>query len=484
MSKFIVGNRASKKRSYGPKIIKKGSRPGYYIRWYESREIIRDYLITAVTSPPASLELEPAKGKGLKVISSPGEDSAFHGLIEKGNIILKVAGKSVNTISELESALKEFSGQKVRVKVNASGKTGTRPKLIKAGKNKEEAQHTLMNLSAVMKQRVEKTPEIDITFTQLVDEFLDWASTPAAGYSKRWLNDITRIMEIHRKRWGTMLLSDITAAEIQRWVNKRSKEAASSTLVNEISPLRQAFKLAINQYKYIKEDPTRGITFRQEAKKIPKYLSPEEINVLLQIARAKDDSRLNPDVKSKVGRTKTTLGQKPDELKRTRYNKDGTFDTARIRFLLLTALRKSQLIDLQWSDYDSKRGTITLQTSDTHSEKSRRVNVIPLPEKAKAIIDGQPRNSDYIFPNLAGGHDVQIATRLGRIFKKFEEQTGRHMHLHMLRHTALTSLLEHTQNIAAVSRFAGHADIKTTEIYAHILDGQLKKITADFDCTA
>ena len=110
--------------------------------------------------------------------------------------------------------------------------------------------------------------------------------------------------------------------------------------------------------------------------------------------------------------------------------------------------------------------------------------MIPLPEKAQAIIDGQPHNSEYIFPNLVGGHDVQVAARLGRIFKKFEEQTGRHLHLHMLRHTALTSLLEHTQNIAAVSRFAGHADIKTTQIYAHILDGQLKEITADFDCTA
>ena len=119
-----------------------------------------------------------------------------------------------------------------------------------------------MNLSNVMKQRVEQAPEIDITFSQLADVFLDWAKTPNAGYSDRWIHDVDLIMEVHRKRWGTMLLKDITPAEIQRWINKRSKEAASSTLVNEISPLRKAFKLAINQYKYISEDPTAGITFR------------------------------------------------------------------------------------------------------------------------------------------------------------------------------------------------------------------------------
>ena len=111
------------------------------------------------------------------------------------------------------------------------------------------------------------------------------------------------------------------------------------------------------------------------------------------------------------------------------------------------------------------------------------MNVIPLPKKAKAIIDGQPENSDYIFPNLIGGWDEQIGKRMGRIFKTFEEETGKHMHLHILRHTALTQLLKYSGNIAAVSKYAGHSNIKTTEIYAHILDEQLKEITVDFDFT-
>ena len=123
-------------------------------------------------------------------------------------------------------------------------------------------------------------------------------------------------------------------------------------------------------------------------------------------------------------------------------------------------------------------------TTEEHSEKGRKVNVIPLPKKAKAIINGQPKNSDYIFPNLIGGRDEQIGKRMGRIFKTFEEDTGRSMHLHILRHTALTQLLKYSQNIAAVSKYAGHSNIKTTEIYAHILDEQLKEITADFDFTS
>jgi len=78
---------------------------------------------------------------------------------------------------------------------------------------------------------------------------------------------------------------------------------------------------------------------------------------------------------------------------------------------------------------------------------------------------------------LIGGRDEQIGKRIGRIFKTFEKETGRHV----LRHTALTQLLKHSGNIAVVSKYAGHSNIKTTEIYAHILDDQLKAITADFD---
>jgi len=76
------------------------------------------------------VKLEPTKGMGLKVVSNPEKGSPFINIVEKGNIVLKVAGKKVNTISKFESIMKEFAGQKVRVKVNVSGKTGIRPKLF------------------------------------------------------------------------------------------------------------------------------------------------------------------------------------------------------------------------------------------------------------------------------------------------------------------------------------------------------------------
>ena len=479
MATFKNGNKKASKHRVGSSIIKLKGKSGYYVRWYERRENLCDFTITA--TPTHKLSLKPAKKAGLEIRKKPKKDAVLANRIDVGDVILKIAGVTVNSIEEFNTQLKEFNGKQILVHVNKGGKTGTKPLLIKAGTNLEQAKKTLNNLDNIKKQKAEQKTKTNIVFSQLVNDFLEWADTPAAGYAKSWLKDITRIMKVHSERWGALPIEKITPAEIQSWINKRSKDVAASTLNNELSPLRKAFQLAVTPWDYLKEDPTHNISFRQPAASIPKYLSEEEVATLFTTVRRADNFRLNPVITSKGGIRKKTLGQTAEELRKNRYNKNGTFDTARIYFLLLTALRKSQFIDLKWDQYDKTRGTITLQTTEEHSEKSRRVNVLPLPKKAKEIIDGQPKNSDYIFPNFIGGKDDQIGKRVGRMFKKFEEETGTHMHLHILRHTALTQLLKHSGNIAAVSKYAGHANIKTTEIYAHILDDQLKEITADFD---
>ena len=482
MATFKKGNKKANKHRVGASIIKLKGKSGHYIRWYDRREDFRDFTVTATL--PHKLSLKPAKKTGLQVSKKLKKDALLVNRVDIGDVILKAAGFPVNTVEEFNTQLKAFAGKQILIHVNKGGKTGTTPRFVKAGNTITEARRSLNNLDNIKKQREKQKPKTNIVFSQLVNDFLDWAETPIAGYAKSWLKDIKRIMRVHSERWGALPLEKITPIEIQRWINARSKDVVVSTLNNELSPLRKAFQLAVTQWDYLKEDPTRNISFRQPPASIPKYLSEEEVSTLLGLARNADKFRLNPVITSKGGIRKSMLGQTAGELRSNRYNADGTFDTARINFLLLTALRKGQFIDLKWEQYNKKTGTITLQTTEEHSEKGRKVNVIPLPKRAKAIIDGQPKNSDYIFPNLIGGRDEQIGRRIGKIFKTFKEDTGKHMHLHVLRHTALTQLLKHSGNIAAVSKYAGHSNIKTTEIYAHILDDRLKEITADFDFTS
>ena len=45
---------------------------------------------------------------------------------------------------------------------------------------------------------------------------------------------------------------------------------------------------------------------------------------------------------------------------------------------------------------------------------------------------------------------------------------GRHVHPHLLRHTALTSLYDRTRDLRLVQEVAGHASSSTTERYTHV----------------
>ncbi|MCX7003199.1 MAG: tyrosine-type recombinase/integrase [bacterium] len=482
MALFKDGNQigCKKRGQFGPRIIKVRGRPGYYIRHYVGREDIRNVVIEALT--PHDLTLQPAANGGLVVMQPPPKNSQYTGIVLSGDIIYSVGNVTLHAVEDLDRTLNAFAGKSVNMRVNKGGKTGTKPVVVKAGSTKEEAMQFHKTWDAKKHSDPNGVTEHGVSFSRLADEYLLWAGS-IGGYSPAWLKEATRLMAVHKARWGTLPLERITTKVIMDWATQRYATKSWNTLMNELKPIKVAFRLAVKHWHYIKENPAAGIEIRKPAATAPKYLLLDQVDILVNAAHEADINRLTPSVSRKGGVGVTPTGMSPSEMHK-HYNKDGTFDMARIRFLLLTGLRKSQFVDLKWTQYDKDRGTLTLQSGDGHTEKSRRVTVLPLPDAAKDIIDGQPRISAYIFPNLNGGHDVEIAIRFNRIANVVERTCGRHVHLHMLRHTALTHLLRQSQNIAAVSRYAGHAKVETTQIYAHVLDDQLQAITKHFNIGA
>ncbi|MCX7002761.1 MAG: tyrosine-type recombinase/integrase [bacterium] len=256
-----------------------------------------------------------------------------------------------------------------------------------------------------------------------------------------------------------------------KWADERATQCAPATLANYIKSLRAAFRLAIAR-AYISSDPSAGLKIAAPRAARPRYLLPDQIALLLDCARQIDAERLCAN---------TGAAKVKERAARKWYNADGTFDAARIRFLLLSGLRRSQMTSLTWSQYDRERGCIVLESRPDHTEKSKRVNIVPLPREARAIIDAQPVGAPYIFPNLRGARDVYIGFRIIRLAALVQQRGGWHFYLHLLRHTALTALLRHTHDIAAVQRYAGHSDVKTTARYAWVLDDELKAMTDDFN---
>ena len=134
-----------------------------------------------------------------------------------------------------------------------------------------------------------------------------------------------------------------------------------------------------------------------------------------------------------------------------------------------TGMRVSEICNLKISDIDSKRMIITIYQS-----KGRKDRIIPLSEKVLTLmrvyyIKYKPK--EYLFN---GQFSLQYSHKsCNEIVKKC---IGKQYHMHLLRHSNATALLESGVDLRIIQNHLGHSSSKTTECYTHISTNLLSKI--------
>ena len=146
-------------------------------------------------------------------------------------------------------------------------------------------------------------------------------------------------------------------------------------------------------------------------------------------------------------------------------------------------IRISDLLQLKWENYDGKH--VLLNTQKTGSTVS-----ILLPEKAKNIIDKykemDSQKDDFIFPFLDKSDDLKnpkillarvasVTTYTNTDLRDIAKQVGieKYLHFHTSRHTWATRALRKGMRIEYVSKLMGHNSIRTTQVYAKIVNADL-----------
>jgi integrase len=146
----------------------------------------------------------------------------------------------------------------------------------------------------------------------------------------------------------------------------------------------------------------------------------------------------------------------------------------------MTGLRRSELLGLRWRDVDwtaqriRVRNTYVLgeHSTDGKSDLSTRRSV-PIADRLLAELDRWSQRSAF-----TGDEDLVFAHPLTcnpldgpKVTKKFQQaclDAGvRKIRFHDLRHTFATRLAASGQPLRTIQEFLGHADMKTTQIYAH-----------------
>ena len=132
-------------------------------------------------------------------------------------------------------------------------------------------------------------------------------------------------------------------------------------------------------------------------------------------------------------------------------------------FSALTGLRHSDIQKLRWSevqrDGDSCRLNFTQQ-------KTKEVEYMPIGEQAYKLC-GEPKE-----PNRLVFEDLTDAAWISKPLKRWLNAAGitRKITFHCFRHTFATLQLANGTDIYTVSKMLGHTNVKTTQIYAKVVN--------------
>lgn len=220
----------------------------------------------------------------------------------------------------------------------------------------------------------------------------------------------------------------------------------------------------------VAEQHLAGISGRSLARKL------SALRGLYSFLMKLDQSDVNPAADVLAPKDKQALPTTLDAEEISRLLKENlkdpmvSRDLAMFELMYSSGLRLSELVSIDLVDLDLHMGEIRV------TGKGGKTRVLPVGSHAVEAVN-KWLEFRRTLPG-AGEKAVFISARGKRIaprtvqmrLKKLAESQGltRNCYPHMLRHSFASHLLESSGNLRAVQELLGHADISTTQVYAHL----------------
>ncbi len=284
---------------------------------------------------------------------------------------------------------------------------------------------------------------------KIIDDFIDhlWLED---GLSKNTLNSYRFDLIIFDSWLGEqkkIAMMDVSELEIQEFLAFKFPSSKSRSISRLLATLRRFFRYQLREKK-IHKDPTLKIQTPKIPKSLPKSLSEEEVESLLDAPNLDSSSGLR--------------------------------DRSMLELLYACGLRVTELVDIQLTEVILSDGVIRV------TGKGSKTRLVPMGEEAvdwikKYIAEARDdilrkKTSKFLFVTNRGGAMTRQA--FWYVIKKYAviANINKPMSPHILRHAFATHLINHGADLRVVQMLLGHTDISTTQIYTHVARERLKKI--------
>ena len=144
-----------------------------------------------------------------------------------------------------------------------------------------------------------------------------------------------------------------------------------------------------------------------------------------------------------------------------------------------SGFRLSEAINLKKKDIDFNENVIWIR--DGKGGKDRMSIISDSMSKQLEEFTEHINKDDFVFTNSKG--DPVSQRQVQKIIEKakIEANIQKDVHIHTLRHSFATHLLEGGTDIRKIQELLGHSDLSTTQIYTKVTNEELKKIKSPLD---
>lgn len=283
-------------------------------------------------------------------------------------------------------------------------------------------------------------------FLKFLEAEKGYAQNTIAAYQND-LSQFYQYLQTEKKSKKAESWTDVKKRDITDYVDrlKSSGEYASSTVARKVAAIKSFFHFLVAE-GVIKEDPTSSLDSPKVKKRLPKAITPGEVDRLLQAPAAESSPKAQRDM-------------------------------ALLELLYASGMRVTELVSLNLADLEFDNGDeAAVRVKGKKANTKERV--IPIGGSAVEVVhyyinNGREQlaldpNTEALFLNNRG----QRLTRQGLwlIIKHYVDAVGISGEVtpHTLRHSFAAHKLSQGKSLQDIQKLLGHANISTTQVYAHL----------------